>query len=443
MIANEPLIRVGILDRYPLVRGIFLSPFTVNGITMTDGPFEVIPEGETLLMLDGSGRRLASGREIGCIAGRNGRFLLRDVTIGIRFHWERKQDQTFEGGLRFALRKDGTVVAINDILLEDYLSSVISSEMSAEAPLEFLKAHAITSRSWLVAMLDRAQQGKPPQAPPGGPDADGEIVRWYTREDHDLYDVCADDHCQRYQGVSAIITAIAHEAVAATRGQFLVFEGEVCDARFYKSCGGRTEEFQNAWEDTVVPYLTSISDSQAYRDPIGTEEAAAAWILSQPEAYCNTKDPALLKQVLPAYDRETTDFFRWTVVFRRQELEEILRERSGVDIGTLVDLVPLHRGPSGRITRLRIVGSGRTLVVGKELEIRRWLSRSHLYSSAFIPEIVRGSDGLPVTITLRGAGWGHGVGLCQIGAAAMCAKGFSAAEVVTHYFPGAQVRRVY
>ncbi len=443
MISNEPLIRVGVIDRSPIVRGVFQDPFTVNGAATAEGPFEVCPEGGKLLLRDGAGRTVASGRDIGCISRRDGKFLLKDVTIGINFHWERKQDQTFQGGLRFLLRDDGTIVAINDILLEDYLKSVISSEMNAEAPLEFLQAHAITSRSWLVAMLERSRRGKVPQAPPGGPDASGEIVRWYTREDHDLYDVCADDHCQRYQGVSTIVTAVAHEAVGATRGQFLVFEGEICDARFYKACGGRTEEFHNAWEDTPIPYLSSICDSAAHHEPITTEESAAAWILSQPEAYCNTKDPALLQQVLPAYDRETSDFFRWTVSYERHELEEILKEKSRVELGSLLDLVPLRRGPSGRITRLRIVGTSRTVVVGKELEIRRWLSRSHLYSSAFIPEIERGADGVPRRIVLHGAGWGHGVGLCQIGAASMCARGFTAEEVVTHYFPGAHVQKAY
>ena len=442
MIAGEPVIRVGIFERYPSARGAFFGRFNVNGVAAAEGTFEVRPEGGSLVVRDGGGRTIASGREVGCIADRNGRFLLEGVTIGINFHWQRKQDQTFEGGLRFVLRDDGTITAINDILLEDYLRSVISSEMSAEAPLEFLKAHAITSRSWLVAMLERSHRGRLPQPPPGGPDANGEIIRWYTREDHDIYDVCADDHCQRYQGVSTIITPLAAEAVGATRGEFLVFEGEICDARFYKACGGRTEEFHNAWEDTPVPYLSSTSDAPIDHPPISTEESAAAWILSQPEAYCNTRDPALLRQVLPSFDRETTDFFRWKVDYRRDELEEIIRDRSGIDIGTLLDLVPLHRGPSGRITRLRIVGSARTIVVGKELEIRRVLSRSHLYSSAFLPQIHR-EAGIPATITLRGAGWGHGVGLCQIGAAAMCAKGFRADEIVTHYFPGARVKKVY
>jgi stage II sporulation protein D len=443
MISNEPLIRVGIIDRSPVVGGVFLSPFAINGNATAQGTFEVRPEGGVLVLRDGGGHIVASGHHIGCIADRRGRFLLKDVIIGLGFHWERKQDQTFEGGLRFLLRENGTVAVVNDVLLEDYLTSVISSEMSAEAPLEFLKAHAITSRSWLVAMLERSGRGKRPQPPPGGPDATGEVVRWYTREDHDLYDVCADDHCQRYQGVSSIVTAVAHEAVAATRGQFLVFEGEICDARFYKACGGRTEEFHNAWEDMPIPYLTSIADAPVEHEPITTEERARAWILSQPEAYCNTKDPGLLKQVLPSFDRETTDFFRWTVSYTREELEDILRTQSGFDIGSLIDLVPLRRGPSGRITRLKIIGSKRTLIVGKELEIRRWLSRSHLYSSAFLPEIQRGRDGHAETIVLRGAGWGHGVGLCQIGAASMCAKGFAASDVVMHYFPGARVKQVY
>ena len=443
MITSEPLIRVGIFEGYSDVHGEFLGRFTINGSATGEGEFRLSPHGDTLVLADGTGRQLASGHEIGCMADRGGRFILRNVTIGLHFHWERREDQTFEGGIRFVLRPDGTVTAINDILLEDYLKSVISSEMSAEAPLEFLKAHAITSRSWLVAMLERSRRGVAPQAPPGGPTRGGEIVRWYTREDHDLYDVCADDHCQRYQGSTKIVSAVAGEAVAVTRGQFLVHDGDVCDARFYKACGGITEEFQSAWEDTPVPYLSSVTDGPRRREPLHTEEDAERWILSQPAAYCNTKDPSLLRQILPSFDQETTDFYRWKVEYSRQELESIIFQKSGFDIGTLNDMVPLRRGPSGRITRLQIVGSKMTFVVGKELEIRRWLSRSHLYSSAFVVRLTRDSKGLPKTIRLNGAGWGHGVGLCQIGAAAMCAKGFSAEEAVTHYFPGANLQRLY
>lgn len=443
MITSEPRIRVGVFEGYQEVFGEFQNRFTLNGTAALEGEFRIRPEGGTLLLLDGEGHRLASGKEIGCMADRTGRFVLRHVTIGLHFHWERREDQTFEGGIRFVLRPDNTITAINDILLEDYLRSVISSEMSAEAPLEFLKAHAITSRSWLVAMLERSRSGIPPQQPPGGPDSNGEIVRWYTREDHDLYDVCADDHCQRYQGVTKIVSALAGEAVALTRGQFLVSGGQVCDARFYKACGGITEDFKSSWEDIPVSYLTSITDSPTRHEPIRSETDAERWILSQPAAYCNTKDRALLRQILPSFDQETTDFYRWTVTHSRSELESIIAQKSGFDIGTLLDLIPLQRGPSGRITRLRVTGSKMNLVVGKELEIRRWLSRSHLYSSAFVVRMKRDEVNIPHTITLHGAGWGHGVGLCQIGAAAMCAKGFSAEEVVTHYFPGSQLKRLY
>ncbi len=243
--------------------------------------------------------------------------------------------------------------------------------------------------------------------------------------------------------MSKIISRSVDEAIKKTRGVFLVFEDEVCDARFYKACGGLTEEFQLTWEPVQVPYLHSVSDASAVHPPVNGEEEARRWILSSPEAFCNTSDGNILRQVLPSFDQETTDFFRWEVTYRREDLEAILREKSGIDFGTLMDIVPLHRGPSGRITRCRIVGSERTVVVGKELEIRRWLSKSHLYSSAFVVTCERERAGVPTTIRLQGAGWGHGVGLCQIGAAVMAVKGFSPEQIVTHYFPGAALRRLY
>jgi len=443
MITSEPSIRVGVADHCREVEGEFLRLFTINGSVSAQGKFRVTAEEGMLVMRDANAAGIASGREIVCIADKGGQFRLQNVTIGIHFHWERKEDQIFEGGLRFLVRDDGTIAVINDILLEDYLKSVISSEMSAEAPLEFLKAHAITSRSWLVAMLERAMRTGQQQRVPGSAEGEAEVVRWYSREDHDLYDVCADDHCQRYHGLTKVISTIAEEAIASTRGQFLLYNDEVCDARFYKACGGITEEFQSAWEDIRIPYLCSVVDAPLRHEPVRTEAEAAAWILSEPEAYCNTKDSVLLKRILPAFDQETTDFFRWTVRYRREELETILHEKSGYHFGTLRDLIPLARGPSGRIIKLRIVGSNKTIVVGKELEIRRWLSRSHLYSSAFVLELERDRSGDIATIIVHGAGWGHGVGLCQIGAAAMCSKGFSAEEVVQHYFRGTQVRRLY
>jgi stage II sporulation protein D len=270
-----------------------------------------------------------------------------------------------------------------------------------------------------------------------------EITRWYTREDHDLYDVCADDHCQRYQGVTKIVTPEVHDAVQETRGQFLVSHGAICDARFFKACGGLTEDFRSAWEQADIPYLRSVSDAAEEFPVIVDEPAAGKWIQSSPDAFCNTTNPDLLRKILPSFDQETTDFFRWTVTYSREELEEILLVRSGLNFGTLIDLEPLHRGSSGRIVRLRIAGTRRSLIIGKELEIRRWLSRSHLYSSAFIINIERRSDGIPRRITLHGAGWGHGVGLCQIGAAVMASRGYRAQEIVCHYFRGAEVRRLY
>jgi stage II sporulation protein D len=363
-------------------------------------------------------------------------FTLFNVTIGNRFHWERKEDQTFQGDLILLPREDGTITAINEIPLEDYLKSVISSEMSAEAPIEFLKAHAILSRSWFLAALDRKKKTK--EVPiPTEKIIEGEVIRWYDREDHDLFDVCSDDHCQRYQGITKIVSRQAEEAVGETLGMVVTFQDEICDARYSKACGGITEEFETAWDDKRVPYLGSISDASVPHSPTRTEEEASTWILSEPDAYCNTKDEHLLGKILPDFDRETKSFFRWRVEYSGQEIEEILREKSGFDFGTLQEIVPLSRGPSGRISRLKIVGSKKSMLVGKELEIRRWLSRSHLYSSAFVVAVEDDR------FIFHGAGWGHGVGLCQIGAAVMATKGFSAEKILKHYFRGIEIKKIY
>ncbi len=262
--------------------------------------------------------------------------------------------------------------------------------------MELLKAHAITSRSWLAAMLEKQKRGKNAGKPAQlSRETQADIVRWYDREDHSLFDVCADDHCQRYQGITKIISAGAEAAVEATRGSFLVYEDEICDARFYKACGGLTEDFENVWEETPVPYLRTIVDSTQHFPLVESEEGARQWILSTPEAYCNTMNVDTLKQILPSFDQETTDFFRWRVRYDRRELEQIVTEKSGFDFGTIMDLIPLQRGRSGRIIMLSIVGTKKTIAVGKELEIRRWLSTSHLYSSAFIVETDRDQQGVP------------------------------------------------
>ena len=444
MISQEPLLSVGIYEHEAETRGVLNGQFALPDKTALSGEFSIRPDHGSLALIGNGGRELARGPEIRLMPEGKATFTLRGVTIGINFHWERKEDQTFEGGLRLLPNPDGTITAINDAGVEQYLKSVISSEMSAQAPLELLRAHAITSRSWLVAMLERQKQLKHVGVPARrGRETETEIVRWYDREDHKLYDVCADDHCQRYQGITKIISPAAEQAVRDTRGVFLVSGGEICDARYSKSCGGRSEVFASAWEDRTVPYLSSVSDAAVEHPLIGSEGAAERWAHSSPEAYCNTTDGRILRQVLPSFDQETTDFYRWTVTYTQEELAALLQKRSGIDFGQVRLLEPLQRGPSGRIVRLRIVGSRRTIVVGKELEIRRWLSTSHLYSSAFVVRAEGGAHGIPAKFTLQGAGWGHGVGFCQIGAAVMAAKGFRAENIVQHYFRGAELKKLY
>ena len=444
MINQEPLLSVGIYEREAETRGVLNGRFVLPDKTALSGEFSVRSDHGHLVLIAKDGPELVRGPEIRLVPEGKATFTLRGVTIGINFHWERKEDQTFEGGLRLLPNADGTITAINDAGVEQYLKSVISSEMNAQAPLELLRAHAITSRSWLVAMLERQKRFKNVGGPARrGRESDEEIVRWYDREDHQFYDVCADDHCQRYQGITKIISPAAEQAVRDTRGVFLVYGGEICDARYSKSCGGRSEVFATAWEDLTVPYLATVSDAAVEHPLLASEEAAERWVHSSPQAYCNTTDGNILRQVLPSFDQETTDFYRWTVTCRQEELAALLHKRSGIHFGEIHRLEPLQRGPSGRIVRLRIVGSGRTVVVGKELEIRRWLSNSHLYSSAFVVRTEGGAPGVPAKFTLHGAGWGHGVGLCQIGAAVMATKGFPAERIVKHYFRGAELKQLY
>lgn len=366
-------------------------------------------------------------------------FLLKNVRIGIGFHWDRLEDQEFEGTLEIRDNADGTQTAINRLDVEDYLSSVITSEMSATSSLELLKAHAVISRSWVLRPIISPSTctDKPDLSDPN------RHVVWYERDAHEGFDVCADDHCQRYEGITRRdehpeAAANVQKAIDATRGQVLMYDGKVCDARFYKSCGGATELFENAWANEHYPYL------EAVRDEIGTplpdltiEENAQAFIRTSPSAYCNTIDARVLSQVLNNYDQETKDFYRWTVQYTAAELSDIIRKRSGIDFGEILDLVPIKRGPSARLYEMQIVGSKRTMVIGKELEIRKWLSRSHLYSSAFVVDRNEQGD-----FILTGAGWGHGVGLCQIGAAVMADKGYTYEQILAHYFPGSELKTI-
>lgn len=444
MISAQPVLAVGIMEGRKEIAGAFSGPYVDAAGVHRDGTF--------VCRHNGAAWEFSCGGSVTVFRDADLRFSpaspasvvrLEDVTIGINFHWERKEPQIFHGGLRLHHIPEYGITAINEVPLEEYLKSVISSEMSATAPAELLQAHAITSRSWLVAMLERRSQEVVP--PPGIRTGSGgtEVVRWYTREDHTHFDVCADDHCQRYHGVTKIISAAAAEAVEATRGMFLVYGNEVCDARFYKACGGRTENFASAWEDQEIPYLESVMDADTTRAPITTEEAMHEWLVDPPDAYCNTADPEILRQVLPSFDQETTDFFRWTVTYPAAELEALIAARSGLHFGRIRSLEPVRRGPSGRLTALRIVGAAQTVIVGKELEIRRWLSPSHLYSSAFTIATTPGPDGFPSEFRLTGAGWGHGVGLCQIGAAVMATRGVPPEKIVLHYFPHASLQRLY
>ncbi len=440
---QEPEIKVGVIEGVRELTGRFNGPFRLQGGRIFTGPFSARMFEDRLIFTDQQGTQIDWQQELRFRPEKGATFSLTDVTIGIRFHWERKQEQTFQGDLRLSAA-GRTLTVVNRLHLEDYLASVVSSEMSAAAPLEMLKAHAVASRSWLMAMLQRRGKTVDPGADRReASEQTGEIVRWYGREDHTRFDVCADDHCQRYQGITKIIADQAAEAVRSTRGVFLVHAHAICDARYHKACGGRTDNFENTWEEIPVPYLSSVVDADISHEPVDTEAAAQEWVRTRPDAYCNTADEPLLRRVLPDFDQETADFFRWRLTYGREELEAILRKKSGIDFGSLQDLVPVNRGPSGRIMRLRIEGSKTTITVGKELEIRRWLSWSHLYSSAFCVSVERDASGLPVRFMLDGAGWGHGVGMCQIGAAVMAEKGHRAEAILKHYFCGAELKKLY
>lgn len=368
-------------------------------------------------------------------------FTLHDVIIGIDFHWERRQEQSFAGELHLFAEK-GKVRAVNRIDVEEYLASVISSEMSATSSLQLLKAHAIISRSWLYAQLDRKAEGGGTAAVYGWKNEE-ETIRWYARDDHELFDFCADDHCQRYQGITKAMNPEVLRAVKETEHIVLTYENRVCDARFSKCCGGITEEFQACWENEPHPYLATFRDTDAPGNPFdaSSEEQAREWIEGNHTSFCSSADTATLSQVLNGYDRETNDFYRWTVEYTVQELSQLIKEKSGIDFGEIQELAPIERGASGRIVRLKITGSKATLTVGKELEIRRWLSPSHLYSSAFVVDKAANANG-EITFRLKGAGWGHGVGLCQIGAAVMSEKGYDYKAILAHYYPSTELKSI-
>ena len=375
-------------------------------------------------------------------------FSLSDVTIGVNFHWERKETQTFLGTLRFVVESD-KIVAINELPVEKYLESVISSEMSATSSLELLKAHAVISRSWLLAQMQKRRE----VAESGNnffsfTRKEDMLIRWYDREDHTLFDVCADDHCQRYQGITKETSPHVAEAIRQTKGQILMDGEEICDARFSKCCGGITEEFQYCWENTPKTYLTAVRDIalgvEHTLPDLTNEEEAEKWIRFNPPAFCNTQDKKILSEVLNDYDQETVNFYRWKETLSQEKLQQLIADKLKMDLGAILDMKAVERGKSGRISKLQIIGTEKTFTIGKELEIRRTLSDSHLLSSAFVVDKYdKDEQGVPQRFELIGAGWGHGVGLCQIGAAVMGEQGYHYDAILLHYYQGAEIKKLY
>ena len=425
-------VNIGIL-RAPQINFCLSGGYSLDGLVVPDGDYSAIVKDGAIIWQE---------RKYDVLSfvplDEESHFTLCDVVIGVNFHWERKENQRFKGGLTFMI-ENGKVVAINEIPTEAYIFSVISSEMSATASLELLKAHAVISRSWLLKPIIHNEHNATAVLEHRTED---ELIKWYERDSHELYNVCADDHCQRYQGITRARTENVRLAIEATRGLVLTSHGQICDARFSKSCGGVSELFENCWADEHYSYLERVVDSQSLtvnsqQMDLTVEENAEAWIRGEYDSFCNTHDKEILSQVLNNYDQETTDFYRWKVEYATEQLSELVARRSGIDFGTIIALEPVERGVSGRLTRLRIVGTKRTMIVGKELEIRRWLSESHLYSSAFVVDKTENG------FVLTGAGWGHGVGLCQIGAAVMGAKGYKYDEILYHYFVDSQLNVLY
>jgi spoIID/lytB domain protein len=438
-IKKEPIVSVGIVSASKLCFSLN-APYTVCNLEQCGKQVVELSEGRILWENNFYDELLFEPNDT------QSSFTLEDVTIGVNFHWERKEAQTFLGKLRFIV-ENNNICAINELSVETYLISVISSEMRATSSLELLKAHAVISRSWLLAQMEqRKVENNNAVKQPSLFKTDEEIVRWYDREDHKHFDVCADDHCQRYQGITKAANKHVVEAIKQTAGEILTSRGEICDARYSKCCGGAVEEFQYCWENIRKPYLQALPDTMPDTTslPNLTNEAVARqWILSSPNAFCNTTDQKVLSQVLNDFDQETTDFYRWTQIYSQAEVKQLLEEKLAMQFGDIIDLIPMERGKSGRIYRLKIVGKERTLIIGKELEIRRALSKSHLYSSAFVIEKVDIKDGVPQQFIIKGAGWGHGVGLCQIGAAMMGVQGYRYDEILLHYYKSAEITKAY
>lgn len=444
---TEPWLNVGILtdrqirfDLYgdfnttlsnKILSGVFIAELKNNKIICTGNSIQI--EAENEILFEPSDPVSES-------------FILRDVIIGVKFHWERKEKQRFNYFLKII--KDGEkLTAINYLPIEAYLTSVISSEMSAKCSINLLRSQAVVARSWLLAQLQNKdkEKSKEPHLRPYSNNE--ELITWYDREAHTLFDVCADDHCQRFQGVTKVTTQTARDAISDTRGIVLISDDDICDTRYSKSCGGISESYENVWEPVKYKYLVPIIDYKYEPENLNLnlkdEVNSVKWIKTNVPAFCNTNDPKILNQILIDYDQETKDFYRWKVEYSQKQISELINNKLQTDFGDIVDLIPIERGNSARLIKLKIVGTKKTLTIGKELEIRRVLSPTHLYSSAFYVEKREIENGIPQKFILQGAGWGHGVGLCQIGAAVMAERGYQFDEILTHYFPNAVLKKIY
>ena len=446
---NQPKIKVGILENQDFISFKIYGDYVLNEkLKINNKKLKAYPNGSKILLKEGDAIIFADTiLNFSPVKGNHKiedaryKFEVENVVIGIDFHWEQKEREIFEGSFSI-INKNGKLTLINELDVERYLQSVISSEMNSESPFEYLKAHSIVSRSWLLAQLNAKKNIKIESKFQLTED---EKIIWYDKTKHEDFDVCADDHCQRYQGLTRMRSNRALDAVRETFGIVLFYNDEICDTRYSKSCGGITEEFQNVWQDVYYPYLKSVYDSENQDQPYPqTEEEFEKFIKSKPDAYCNTEDVELLKNVLNEFDLITKDFFRWKIEIKQIALKTLLEIKLGIDFGEIKNLIPLERGKSGRIKKLKIVGTKKEYTIGKELEIRRALSEKHLYSSAFVVEPVykEGSE-IPCKFILYGAGWGHGVGFCQIGGAVMASKGKNFEEILKHYFPGAELKKIY
>jgi stage II sporulation protein D len=422
---REPKISVGLIDGAKTINLSLHGGYQrADGSAIDDGEYEL---------------SAAAASTFSVLPRSTESFFRIERTIGIDFHWQQRELQSFRGGLRVELDRDRGLIAINDVPLETYLTSVACSEMNAASPPDLLRAHTIISRSWLLAQIGPQPQRRGPAPGPG------EHIKWYDRQAHQRFDVCADDHCQRYQGITRIANEVVANLIRETRGKVLLHNGQVADARYSKCCGGVVEGYRAAWHDEDVPYLVPLFDGPDQSLPARplTEEAAfRAFIESPPQAFCNCDDTQILDTILPSYDRKTFDFYRWVVRLDAEEAARLIEEKAGFKFGRILALEPVERAISGRLVKLRIRGEQGSIVIGKELEIRRSLSKSHLYSSAFLVD-TEGPAERPETFILRGAGWGHGVGLCQIGAAVMATQSYDHAQILAHYYPNTTLESLY